>query len=173
MLTLDYAVKMINIHERKLSGLPVVIQGETGVGKTCLLETLSKLWNLSSVESLSKIRTDITKTFRQILHDFLTCTQDQIAAAKINEVLATLSDLEKGSVSLELLEFVLNISKRKETGWWKRSVRMGTEMHKVLMAYRENHIFCIVNTPAKIDGVGKTVANLFSDVPDSTEVHKL
>ena len=59
VLTLDYAVKMINIHERKLCGLPVVIQGETGVGKTCLLETLSKLWNLSSVESLSKIRTDI------------------------------------------------------------------------------------------------------------------
>ena len=47
VLTLDYAVKMINIHERMVCGMPVVIEGETGVGKTALLEMLQQLWNES------------------------------------------------------------------------------------------------------------------------------
>ena len=45
VMTLDYAVKMLTIHERRLCGVPVVIKGESGVGKTFLLETLSSLWN--------------------------------------------------------------------------------------------------------------------------------
>ena len=45
VLTLDYALKMINIHERRECGIPVIIEGETGVGKTALIEMLSKLWN--------------------------------------------------------------------------------------------------------------------------------
>ena len=45
ILTLDYALKMININERKECGMPVIIEGETGVGKTELLKMLSKLWN--------------------------------------------------------------------------------------------------------------------------------
>ena len=45
VLTLDYALKMINIHERRECGMPVIIEGETGVGKTELLKMLSKLWN--------------------------------------------------------------------------------------------------------------------------------
>ena len=47
VLTLDYTMKMLNIHERRTCGVPVIIQGETGVGKTALIEMLSKLWNSS------------------------------------------------------------------------------------------------------------------------------
>ena len=47
VLTLDYTIKMLNIHERFKCGMPVIIEGETGVGKTALLEMLSKLWNQS------------------------------------------------------------------------------------------------------------------------------
>ena len=47
VLTLDYAIKMLNIHERYKCGVPVIIEGETGVGKTFLVEMLSKLWNQS------------------------------------------------------------------------------------------------------------------------------
>ena len=36
---------MLNIHERQKCGIPVIIEGETGVGKTALLNMLSKLWN--------------------------------------------------------------------------------------------------------------------------------
>ena len=47
VLTKDFAYKMLNIHERKKCGMPVIIEGETGVGKTFLLEMLSLLWNYS------------------------------------------------------------------------------------------------------------------------------
>ncbi len=47
VLTLDFALKMLNIHERAEGGVPVIIEGETGVGKTALIEMLSRLWNYS------------------------------------------------------------------------------------------------------------------------------
>ena len=47
VLTLDFAIKMLNIHERAECRVPVIIEGETGVGKTALIEMLSKLWNSS------------------------------------------------------------------------------------------------------------------------------
>lgn len=47
VLTLDFAIKMLNIHERYKCGVPVILEGETGVGKTALVEMLSKLWNQS------------------------------------------------------------------------------------------------------------------------------
>ena len=47
VLTLDFTLKMLNIHERYQCGVPVIIEGETGVGKTALIEMLSKLWNNS------------------------------------------------------------------------------------------------------------------------------
>jgi hypothetical protein len=52
VLTVDYAVKMLDIHERRMCGVPVVIEGETGVGKTALVRMLSLLWN----ESLKRSR---------------------------------------------------------------------------------------------------------------------
>ena len=59
VLTLDYALKMLNIHERFKCGVPVIIEGETGVGKTKLIEMLSKLWNQSLSEELSCIKEHI------------------------------------------------------------------------------------------------------------------
>ena len=38
---------MLEIHERFECGIPVIIEGETGVGKTALVEMLSILWNQS------------------------------------------------------------------------------------------------------------------------------
>ena len=40
---------MLNIYERYECGIPVIIEGETGVGKTALIEMLSKLINHSWV----------------------------------------------------------------------------------------------------------------------------
>ena len=52
VLTLDYTLKMLNIHERYRCGVPVIIEGETGVGKTALV-MLSVLWNHSLLSSWS------------------------------------------------------------------------------------------------------------------------
>ena len=59
MMTLDYLVKMLNIHERRKCGIPVIINGETGVGKTFLLEMLSILWNQSLLSSLDQERSSL------------------------------------------------------------------------------------------------------------------
>ena len=50
VLTLDYTLKMLNIHERRECGIPVIIEGETGVGKTALIQMLSQLWNHAWLE---------------------------------------------------------------------------------------------------------------------------
>ena len=70
VLTLDYAIKMLDINERYECGVPVIIEGETGVGKTALVEMLSKLWNQSLLlewkklkgRVLYKIETELKKT---------------------------------------------------------------------------------------------------------------
>ena len=65
ILTLDYTLKMLNIHERRECGVPVIIEGETGVGKTELLKILSKLWNYAWVVQWSEIK----RKFQSILRD--------------------------------------------------------------------------------------------------------
>lgn len=47
VLTLDFTLKMLNIHERREGKIPAIIEGETGVGKTALIKMLSTLWNQS------------------------------------------------------------------------------------------------------------------------------
>ena len=54
VLTMDYTIKMLSIHERMKCRMPVIIQGETGVGKTALLKMISDLWNQSFVIDWSR-----------------------------------------------------------------------------------------------------------------------
>ena len=59
VLTLDYTLKMLNINERYECGIPVIIEGETGVGKTALLEMLSKLWNHAWMIQWNKLESEL------------------------------------------------------------------------------------------------------------------
>jgi ABC-type uncharacterized transport system fused permease/ATPase subunit len=68
VLTLDYAIKMLNIHERYKCGVPVIIEGETGVGKTFLIEMLSKLWNQSHLYEWNKQRSSLLEFFQEKLN---------------------------------------------------------------------------------------------------------
>ena len=56
VLTLDFTIKMLQIHERYVCGEPIILQGETGVGKTSLLQMLSKLWNVSLDMELKRLK---------------------------------------------------------------------------------------------------------------------
>lgn len=67
VLTLDFAIKMLNIHERAECQIPVVIEGETGVGKTALIEMLSKLWNYSLMGNWNMQRERLIDFIRQKL----------------------------------------------------------------------------------------------------------
>lgn len=69
VLTLDFAIKMLNIHERAECGVPVIIEGETGVGKTALVEMLSKLWNQSLMLEWKKQKNRLLEFFQKKLGD--------------------------------------------------------------------------------------------------------
>ena len=71
VLTLDYLLKMLSVHERQQCGMPVIISGETGVGKTFLLETLSKLYNHSYQQRLSLWREYLMEYMKQQLHSLI------------------------------------------------------------------------------------------------------
>ena len=55
-----YTLKMLNIHERHECGMPVI--RETGVGKTALVEILSKLWNYSHLWQWNQVRDTLLDT---------------------------------------------------------------------------------------------------------------
>ena len=63
VLTLDYTIKMLNMHERCKCGVPVIIEGETGVGKTALVEMLSKLWNQSLLHEWKNCQSQLLDFF--------------------------------------------------------------------------------------------------------------
>lgn len=65
VLTLDFALKMLNIHERRKCKIPVIIEGETGVGKTALIEMLSKLWNAHLVTRLKRCKQSIIESIKK------------------------------------------------------------------------------------------------------------
>ena len=65
VLTLDYVMKMLNIHERYKCGVPVIIEGETGVGKTALVDMLSKLWNQSFITKWERQKSRLQDLFKE------------------------------------------------------------------------------------------------------------
>ena len=76
VLTLDYTIKMLNIHERLKCGVPVILEGETGVGKTALVEMLSKLWDQSLLQEWNKQK-------RQLL-DYIVMKSSSISSLSAN-----------------------------------------------------------------------------------------
>ena len=73
VLTLDFALKMLNIHERAVCGVPLIIEGETGVGKTALIEMLSKLWNHSLVHRWNRMKERLLDNMRNRLKGLFVC----------------------------------------------------------------------------------------------------
>ena len=63
---------MLNIHERYVCGVPIIIEGETGVGKTALVEMLSKLWNQSLLLDWKRKRARLIEFFQNRLGEIET-----------------------------------------------------------------------------------------------------
>ena len=59
-------IQMLNIHERRQCGIPVIIEGETGVGKTALINMLSKLWNHAMIDEWRKVKGRIVEYLYKI-----------------------------------------------------------------------------------------------------------
>ena len=60
-------LKMLEINERYESGMPVIIEGETGVGKTFLIEMLASLWNQSLIDRLIRMRLKLWLLMKKII----------------------------------------------------------------------------------------------------------
>ena len=104
VMTLDYAVKMLSVHERRICGVPVIIEGETGVGKTFLLEMLSHLWNESILTAISLERS----LFQEILEQSLEGNNTE----ETRDVLNVLKN--KGQLDVKLLNTVLRLQDQQD-----------------------------------------------------------
>ena len=66
---------MLNIHERRQCGIPVIIEGETGVGKTALIEMLSKLWNHALINDWRTVKQRIVEQLYNKSHGMIQSIQ--------------------------------------------------------------------------------------------------
>ena len=124
VMTLDYAMKMLSVHERRMCGVPVIIKGETGVGKTFLLEMLSHLWNESILTAISLERSSFQERLEQSLQGNDT--------EETREVLNVLRN--KGQLDMKLLSTVLRLQDQQDPS---KSLISDTLSNK-LLAKRRN-----------------------------------
>jgi hypothetical protein len=82
---------MLNMHERYKCGVPVIIEGETGVGKTFLLEMLSRLWNQSHLHNWNSQKGRII--------EFIQKTLEEKKSEDCEACLQAISDLSSGEVT--------------------------------------------------------------------------
>ncbi|KAI6653727.1 hypothetical protein LOD99_3231 [Oopsacas minuta] len=69
VLTSDFVMKMININERRMCGVPVIIEGETGVGKTELMRILAFLWKIPYEINIERWKSIFHESLNDILAD--------------------------------------------------------------------------------------------------------
>ena len=77
VLTIDFTLKLLNIHERVSCGVPCLMEGETGVSKTALTKMYSILVNsqrnsvasASTMTTLKSILHELTKRFSVVVLD--------------------------------------------------------------------------------------------------------
>ena len=143
VMTLDFAVKMLTIHERRLCGIPVVIKGETGVGKTFLLETLSALWNHALLTLLEHKRDGLKDNLKRDLNDYLlhSTAMDEKQREDVTEALESITEDKK--ITLDTISFILG--KKSAT---KNRKFLFEKYLEILLLLKTNPIFSILQLPA-------------------------
>ena len=102
VLTLDFTIKMLQIHERYECGEPVIIQGETGVGKTALVQMLSKLWNVSLDTELKQLKERLLEFLKEKLSNGMYDGLKGMPCAKVYPVCMVLDYLYANLVKSEI-----------------------------------------------------------------------
>ena len=172
VMTLDFAVKMLTIHERRLCGIPVVIKGETGVGKTFLLETLSALWNHALLTMLEHERDGLKDNLKRDLNDYLlhsTAVPDEEQSKEVMEALESISGEKK--LSMPTITFILErkVSCKNDKFLYQKYLRM-------LLLRKTDPIFSILKLPDCVKQCYGAFSFLFSTAEkprkDSKEVNQ-
>ena len=149
VMTLDYAVKMLSVHERSKCGVPVIINGETGVGKTFLLEMLSLLWNQPILSAINHQKSK----FQELL-------VQKLEAHDTDETKVVLDAIKNNKwLHLEQLEDVLVLQDPQ-----KPSKRLYDVLSSELLDRQYScTTFGLIEFPTNLDGNG-SVINLFQQV---------
>lgn len=93
ILTIDFAMKLLNIHERVACGVPCVIEGETGVSKTALTKMYSILRNASiSKKTRASILSDLTDIRTQLALEGAEEAPTLPASEQLNRLIETGSE---------------------------------------------------------------------------------
>ena len=155
VLTTDYAIKMLNIHERRMCGMPVIIQGETGVGKTFLLQMMSALWNQQLVAELNLIRSRIVDMIRAHLNNFLLeCSCGESQSAAINSALDILSETTDKCIPFQVLDEIVQLKHVDSHHRGTFTNRLFYEsLLPILLNHRFDPVFMVLSPPDEIDAL--------------------
>ena len=86
VLTPDYTIKLLNIHECYECGVPVIIRGETGVGKIALVNLLTRLWSHSLLHLWEREKDRILHTILQMLSAVPAESLDQALVQTVQKI---------------------------------------------------------------------------------------
>jgi len=99
VLTLDFVIKMLNMHERIACRVPCIIEGETGVSKTALTKMYSILRNSSLCQKVKKETNNALQLIVQNLRD-VGLLDDSSGDNSLAEILrATVRNSSDGTLS--------------------------------------------------------------------------
>ena len=152
VLTLDFVMKLLNIHERVACHIPCVIEGETGVSKTALTKMYSILRN-SSLNERARVDTE----------DALDDTAEALGA----------SDLLNNDVSEKSFEAIQNGLIDSADGTRSSKTEIAREVHRLLLRHCEKRSSIFQDVPedfkAEITGESNVVLELLNWFRESTQ----
>ena len=149
VLTLDYTIKMLNIHERYSCGVPVIIKGETGVGKTALVEMLSCLWSNALLFLWNKEKNSVIDEVRMLVSLRIKDLPENYP--KIFENIT-----EGISVSVEDLMILGQLKERDPSQGLLHS-----RLRKLLLNMERNPAIALLMLPSKVKGEEPSLAAMF------------
>ena len=156
VMTLDYAVKMLTIHERRLCGVPVVIKGESGVGKTFLLETLSSLWNYALLADLELERSRLRDTLNEDLSEAVNSTSHS-SVSRAKEIDDALNNTSDEVISIATLTFIMNLKPSNSQKY-----------HDKLRLLKTTSVLSILELPSCVEE-GESYSELFRTAENASK----
>ena len=128
VLTLDFVMKLLNMHERVACHIPCIIEGETGVSKTALTLMYSILMNSSLVEQSRKETLNVLTSVEKTLADegFLSISIDD-ERKSVERLHAAIVDATDGTMT--------------------RSTDMGSRLLQLLLHHNQQRSSIFKNSP--------------------------
>ena len=116
VLTLDFTMKILNMHERIACNIPCIIEGETGVSKTALTLMYSMLRNSSLMEQTNRNTQEALKSIRDVLKERGFLDNNSTGGSQyLDTIRAAVVDATDGTMT--------------------SSTQIGTELYKLLLQY--------------------------------------